>query len=161
MVKTPSSYIYNQFEKTLTVSQLSAIIGRISASSFEPDYLENPVELAGDLAAAFRAGLPALAGPVLSSTSAHFSCGCVHAGDLVMTIDRSVHEVVHFLQFEVPGSISVWALLKTRAHIGGNRYSTLCTGTSFAHAESFVAPLIWGRDGDTICIVPPPLSAVW
>jgi len=159
MVKAPSAYIYNQFERTLIASQLSSIVGRFATASFEPTYLENPSEVTGDIAAAFRT--VALTGPVLSSTVAHLLCGCVRAGDLVMTVDRSVHEASHFIQVVLGGLPTVWVCLKTRSHLGGRRYSVVHVNAYFEEADNVIAPLMWGRDGDSISIVPPPASALW
>ena len=125
MVKAPASHIYNKFEKTLTITQLSLLTDRVGqAYVFSTVYLDNPQDLPDDYAIALRASLPGLNGPVQMSTVARLVWGMVHKGDLVMTTDNVVGEVQHFFGCSLDGCFSAWVLLNTRDPIGDLRHSS-------------------------------------
>lgn len=160
MVKAPASHIYNNFEKTLTISQLSLLADRIcQANVFSPVYLDNPQDLPDDYAIALRASLPGLNGPVQMSTVAHLVCGMVHKGDLVMTTDNVVGEVQHFFGCSLDGCFSAWVLLNTRDPIGDLRHSSTNSVAMVVDSSDVIAPLIYGKDGHCVRVLPPNVSA--
>jgi hypothetical protein len=159
MVKAPAANVFNQFEKTVTLSQLTVVADRVGQEQmFSAEYLENPQNVPDEVAKAFLASASGLKGPVQISNVGHLLCGTVHKGDIVMTDDRSVGEVHNFLQ---TGGGNVWVFLKLRSRVDRMRHS--CTSSASVVVEScaVLAPLIWAKDGDGIRVLPPRVSATW
>jgi hypothetical protein len=161
LVKAPATHIFNHFEKTVTLSQLTLVADRVGQENmFSAEYLERPEDVPDEVAKAFLGAAPGLTGPIRISTIAHLLCGTVHKGDIVMTNDRSVGEVQRFLQTSGT-NYTVWVFLKLRSRVGRMRHS--CTSSESIVVESceVLAPLTWAKDGDYIRVLPPNVSATW
>ena len=161
LAKTPAANIFNNYEKTLTTTQLCLMADRMGKTVFEPAFLEHPQHLPVDIVAAIQTAMPGIAGLAVS-TSAHLLCGVVKKGDVVMIADQRVGEVQQFFSFSFEGKCQVFAVLRERDRTQGSlRYSAANGQTVVLQSHSIVAPLIYGTDVGSIRIVLPAASVTW
>lgn len=159
-VKAPAAYIFNHFEATLTKTQLCHLVSKVSTVTFAENFLLEPKELTGNLAAAVRAADPRMTGSLYASRSAQLGCGQVTTGDVVMTSDRAVGQVERFWGCTVDGCPQVWVFLKSMARAGDRHYSTVSDSVIIVEASDVVAPLVWAKDGPFVKILQPGIFAV-
>ena len=158
-MKAPATHIFNHFEKTVTLSQLTLVADRVGQENmFSAEYLDRPEDVPDEVAKAFLASASGLKGPVQISNVGHLLCGTVHKGDIVMTDDRSVGEVHNFLQ---TGGGNVWVFLKLRSRVDHMRHSCTSSASAVVESGAVLAPLTWAKDGDGIRVLPPHVSATW
>ncbi len=79
LVKAPASNVFNHFELTVTLSQLTVVADRVGQENmFSAEYLEHPQNVPDEVAKTFFASASGLQGPVQISNAGHILCGTVH-----------------------------------------------------------------------------------
>ena len=157
-VKSAATATFGNFEKGIAVDVLRRAFDVANdVDTFSAESLVNKKPINDGLTMLLQS-LVQHKGQLFGSKTARLVCGTVKAGDIVMTSDRIVHEVMVFfggVASEVDNSIFV--LLATRSSLGGRNWSSSSTSQVIACTSDVLAPVIWAPVGDGIVVVPPAI----
>ena len=160
-VKHVANHLFRHFETALVTDMLNLMVDRFTnrQGMFVPEHLVKPSPM-GEHASMMLSSV-GVTGVCTSSFTAHLVCGKVCKGDLIVTVDRSVGSVLVFFAVGDGIDADISCIMQPYMHEGANRYRPALAQPIVVRSRDIAEPVMYCEDGDSVCVLPPMVSATW